>query len=145
MDWKCEAIEKLKQYEAKRQALESIPLEIAQVESNMTSICSPRADSVAVKGSRSGREDMMLNCIVQKDELNRRLDRTRLWINAVNGALSVLTTEERKVLDRVYIVGERHAVDNLAAEHFVDTKTIYRWKDKALRKFTIALYGATES
>ncbi len=42
-------------------------------------------------------------------------------------------------------MAERHAIDNLASDFFVDVKTIYRWKDKALRKFTIALYGCTES
>lgn len=146
MDWKSEAVDKLKQYEAKRQALVSLPLEIAQVESTMTSIRSSRVDGVAVKGSgSSGREDMLLSCIVHKDELRRNLDRTQMWVDNVNAALGVLDQDERKVLDRLYMTGERNAMGNLAEEFFVDVRTIHRWKVSALRKFTIALYGAAES
>ena len=89
MDWKSEAIDKLKQYEAKRQALVSIPLEIAQVESSMTSIRSARVDGVAVKGSgSSGRENMMLSCIVQRDELQRNLDRQLTFISKARRIIS---------------------------------------------------------
>ena len=145
-DWKTEAVDKLKQYEARRQALEIIPMQIAEIESTMTSIRSASADTVSVRTSKgTGREDMLLNCMVQRDELQRSLERARIWVNIVDRGLSILDPEERKVLDRVYIKAERHAADNLAAECFVDVKTIYRWKDKALRKFTIALYGFTES
>ena len=145
-DWRIEATEKLKQYEARRQALEIIPMQIAEIESTMTSIRSASMDGVSVRTSKgTAREDMLLNCMVQKDELQRSLERARIWVNIVDRGLSILDPEERKVLDRAYIKAECHAADNLAAECFVDVKTIYRWKEKALRKFTIALYGFTES
>ena len=38
MNWKYEAIDKLKQYGAKKQALRSIPVEISRLESAMKSI-----------------------------------------------------------------------------------------------------------
>ena len=145
-DWKTEAVNKLKQYEARRQALEIIPMQIAEIESTMTSIRSASMDGVSVKtGKGTDREDMLLNCIVQRDELQRNLERARLWVNMVDRGLGILDPAERKVLDRVYIKAEHHAADNLAAECFVEVKTIYRWKEKALRKFTIALYGFIES
>lgn len=43
------------------------------------------------------------------------------------------------------IIGDRYAVEDLASELIIDTKTVYRRKDSALRKFTIALYGVVES
>lgn len=145
MDWKSVAIDKLTDYGAKRQAMEGIPLEIAQVESDMASIRGSRVDGTPVKGGNSGYEDRMLNCLAQKEELQRILERTQMWINAVDGALAVLAQDERRVLDRFYITGGRGAAEDLADEFAVDVKTIYARKDRALRKFTIALYGVTES
>lgn len=146
MDWKIEATDKLKQYEAKRQSLQIIPLEIAQIESTMTGIRSARTDSIAIRNSGgNARENMMLSCIVRKEELRRNIEQTELWVQAVTAALDMLNDDERKILDRMYIHREKKAADRLAEELFVDLKTIYRWKDDALRKFTIALYGVETS
>lgn len=146
MDWKIEATDKLKQYEAKRQSIQIIPLEIAQIESTMTGIRSARTDSIAIRNSGgNARENMMLSCIVRKEELQRNLEQAELWVEAVTSALDVLNDDERKILYRMYIHREKKAADRLAGELFVDIATVYRWKDDALRKFTIALYGCTES
>lgn len=147
MDWKSEAVDKLKQYEAKRQALVSLPLEIAQVESTMTSIRSARMDGVAVKGSgSSGRENMMLSCIVQRDELQRNLDRTKMWVDSVSGALSVLQADDRHILERVYIYAEPKAVERLLDEYgLTEPSGMYKRIKKAIREFTIAMYGVVES
>lgn len=144
-DWKTFAIEKLKDYEAKRQALENLPLEIAQVESTMTSIRSARADSVPVRGGGSGYEEKMLNCIVQRDELQRCLERTKLWISGVERSLGILNNEERLILDRFYIHPAKGNVDRLCGELFLETSAVYKRREKALQKFTVALYGGTES
>lgn len=145
MDWKTEAIDKLRQYEAKRQALANIPREIALVESNMASIRSGRPDTVAVSGGSYCRGDKLLSCIVQKEELERNLDRAKIWVEQVEAALKVLDNDERKVLERMYIVREKYAADSLADELCIDVKTVYARKDKALHRFTVALYGSVES
>ena len=144
-DWKISAIEKLKQYKAKRQALEIIPMQIAEIESTMISIRSG-ANVAPVSGGKSTRkENMLLSYIVQKEELQRNLDRVKLWIEFMEKGLNILDQDERKLLDRFYITGGRRAVGDLADEFAADVKTIYARKDKALRKFTIALYGCVES
>lgn len=145
MDWKTVAIEKLKQYEDKRQSLETIPLQIAEIESTMTSIRSGSSIAPVSGGKSTGREDMLLSCIVQRDELQRNLECSKLWIEYVDRGLSVLDLEQRRVLERFYITGSRGAAEDLATELMADVKTIYKWKDVALRKFTIALYGCVES
>lgn len=146
MDWKSIAIEKLKDYQAKRQALESIPLEIAQVESNMTSIRSALTDAAPVKNSKgNAREDMLLNTIVRKDELQRVLERTQLWVKEVDGALSVLDPNDRKVLEYLCIYPTKDGLDRLCNELFVEPRQVYKRREKALRNFTIALYGCVES
>lgn len=145
MDWKSEAIDKLKQYEAKRESLEIIPKQIAEVDSTMASIRSARIDGTPVKGGGNGREDMMLNCVVRKDELRRCLERAGLWVEIVSRGLELLDPDDRLVLDRFYINPEKRAADRLAGDLGIDVKTVYGRKDKALRKFTIALYGCEES
>ena len=147
MDWKIIAIEKLKNYQAKRQALESIPLEIAQVESNMTSIRSAGAISAPVIGSKgNSREDMYISNIDRLDELRRQLDQTRIFVNIVDRSLSVLNEEEKLILERLYIHPEKYAAERLCDDlGLMDTRSVYRRRETAVRKFTIAMYGCTES
>lgn len=145
MIWKHEAIDKLKQYEAKRLALENIPLEIRQLELEMQSIRSADPDSSPVKGNGTSREDVMLNNITHREELKESSTMTKLWVEAMDRALSALSAEEFLLLDRFFIHPEKKAADRLAGDLRVDIKTVYRRKDEALRKFTIALYGVTET
>ncbi len=145
MNWKYEAIDKLKQYEAKKQSLESIPLEIARLGSVMKSIRSATADGTPVQGGGSGRENMMLSNIVQREELERSLEQAQKWVDLVDAGLDILSEEERLILDRFYIHSERGAADRLAGDLHMDVKTVYKRKDDALRRFTISLYGGTES
>ena len=55
MNWKREAVDKLKNYEVHRQALDSIPQEIKRLESAWTGIRSAVTDSTPVSGGGSTR------------------------------------------------------------------------------------------
>jgi len=145
MNWKQEAIEKLEQYDAKKQSLRSIPAEIDRLESLARQIGGSRTDKITVKGSSDGREDMLLNNIIQREELSWSLDQAEKWVGLVESGLSVLNDEDRLILDRFYIRGEKGAADRLAGDLCIDVKTVYRRKDAALRRFTIALWGCVES
>lgn len=144
MNWKFEAMEKLKMYEAKKQALQSIPEEIARLESVMKSIRSATADGTPVQGGGSGREDMMLSNIVHREELERSLEQAQKWVDLVDAGLEILTEEERLILNQFYIHSVRGSANRLAGELNIDVKTVYKRKDSALRRFTVALYGGTE-
>lgn len=145
MNWKREAIDKLKNYEAHREALESIPKEIKRLESSYAGIRSATTDSTPVSGGGSTREDVMLSNIVHRDELKRRLKEARLWVSMVDKALGVLSDEERQVLDKFYIHQSKGSVDDLCGRLNIERATAYRRRDNALRRFTIALYGVTDS
>lgn len=145
MNWKSEAIDKLRQYEAKKQSLNSIPEEIHRLESAMRSIRSATADGTPVQGGGSGREDMMLSNIVHREELERSLEQSKLWVELVDAGLEILSAEERLILDRFYINPEKGNVDRLCGELGVEQSSVYRKRDAALRHFTISLYGCTEN
>lgn len=141
MDWKKEAIQKLKGLEGAKSALTSIPEELERIELKMTGIRSASTDGDPVTGGGNKREDMLINQIALKEELRRRLRENELWISSVERALSCLTEEDRVVLDRLYIHSTRGATDRLCAELNIEKSTAYYRRDNALRNFTRAYYG----
>ena len=144
MNWKFEAMEKLRLYEAKKQSLRSIPEEIERLESAMKSIRSATADGTPVKGGGSGREDMMLSNIVHREELDRALEQAKKWVDLVDAGLEILSQDERLILDRFYIHPARGNVDRLCGELGIEKTQVYTKKDSALHHFTISLYGCSE-
>lgn len=142
MDWKQEAIDKLRDYETHKKALESIPLELERLGATYTGIRAAKVDGTPRSGSSiSAREDSMLSNIVHRDELKRRLKEARLWVQIVEGGLSVLDDEERLALDYCYIHKVKGAINELCYQLNIDTSAAYRRRDLALRRFTLALYG----
>ena len=144
MNWKVEAIEKLKMYEAKKAALRNIPLEIERLESEMEGLRSPKAGGPMSTGGGNSRDGAYLSNITQREELDRMLEQAEMWVALVDAGLEILSEEERLILDRFYVYPEKGAADRLAGDLRVDIKTVYHRKDAALRHFTISLYGGTE-
>ena len=139
--WRKQAESDLKIYEASKQALINIPDQIKELEEKLTSIRSQSADSVSVKGGGGSRDDAYLNNIVARDRLKANLEDSRRFVSRVSNAMSILTEDEKELLRRFYMIPEKGAAYNMAAEKHVDHKTVYRWKDDALDRFTIAMYG----
>ena len=144
MNWKFEAIEKLKEYTARKNAITSIPEEIKRLEEDAQRIRAASTDATPVHGGGSAREDMLLSNIVHREELERSLEQAKIWVELVDAGLEILSTEERLVLDRFYIHPEKGNVDRLCGELNVEKSQVYAKKDSALRHFTISLYGCTE-
>lgn len=145
MNWKREAIDKLKHYEAHKKALDSLPEEIKRLEIGYQGIRSATTDGTPVSGGGNTREDSMLSNLVHRDELWRRLKDAKLWVSQVDRALGVLSEEEYQVLEYFYIHQAKGAVRSLCDRLNVEQSTVYRKRDAALRHFTLALYGVTET
>lgn len=145
MDWKREAADKLRKHEARKEAIRSIPEEIRMYEEAFNGIRSASADSTPVAGGGSTREDMMLSNIVKREELKTALKQARRAVSIVDRGLATLSEEERLILDRFYIHPAKGNVERICADLGVEKASVYRRRDAALRNFTIALYGLTES
>lgn len=142
MDWKQEAIDKLRDYETHKKALENIPLELERLGAAYTGIRAAKVDGMPRSGSSaSTREDSMLSNIVHRDELKRRLKEARLWVQIVEGGLSVLDDEDRLALDLCFIRKVKGSIDDLCYRLNLEKSAAYRRRDMALRRFTLALYG----
>lgn len=143
--WKYKAIDKLKDYSAQKAALQSLPEEIERLESEAYSIKSATGDGTPVNGGGSGREDRLLSNIVKREEHKAMLHRATLAVGMVDRGLEVLTDEENHMLRVMYITGEKGRVDRLLNElGLAEESSLYKRVNKALQRFTIAMYGATE-
>lgn len=144
MNWKLESKEELREYEAKRMSLESVPAEIAQIRAEMSRLGGGSSSSVPVKGGISRWEDRQINLIVKCDKLETSLAYARNWVEKVERGLSVLSQEERLILDRFYIHPAKGNVDRLCGDLHLEKSAVYDRKDAALRKYTLARYGCAE-
>lgn len=144
MNWKSEAKEKLRRYDAMRLATINIPEEMERLEIDARSIRAARTDATPVSGGGSRREEAMLNNIIHRQELSWTLQQAQNWLKTTDRALMALTNEERLILHRLYIYPEKGGLERLCSELGVETSSIYRRRDKALKHFTLAFYGIAE-
>lgn len=145
MNWKLEAEEKLRKYELMLLSVQNIPEELSRLEMSARSIRGPKTDKDPVKGGGSRRENFLLNNLVLQGELRNRLRQSKIWVQTVSDALQTLEPEERLILQRLYMVPERGAIDRLCNELNCEKSQIYRMREKSLEKFTLAMYGATST
>ena len=110
-DWKISAITRLKEYDAMKAAVQNLPVELE--------IC----------------------CCEDRQEMHSRLDAARQWVALTNRALGSLTPQEQLVLRMLYIAPQKGNVSRLCELLECEQATVYRRRDKALGKFTMALYG----
>lgn len=141
MNWQAEAKEKLRRYEAMRLATVNIPLELERLEVDAQSIRSARSDATPVSGGGNRREDAMINNIIERQELERALQQAKLWLRSTDRALTALSKEEQLILHRLYLYPEKGSLALLSKELGIESSSIYRHRDKALRHFTLAYYG----
>lgn len=141
MNWKEEATEKLRKYDAMRLSLQNLPEELHRLEQAACAIRSARTDGTPVKGGSNRREDMLLSNLVCREELTNALNQAKIWVSTTDRALGALTPEEKLILHRLYIYPERNAVERLCGELDLEQSSIYRRRDQALHRFTTALYG----
>ena len=141
MNWKTEAKEKLRRYDAMRLATINIPMEIQRLEIDAQSIRSARTDATPVSGGGNRREEAIMNNILHRQELAWTLQQAQMWLQTTDRALTALTPEEKQILHRLYIYPEKGNLERLCKELGVEASSIYRRRDKALEHFTLAFYG----
>ena len=140
MDWKMEAVEKLRQLGAMETALQTIPVEVKRLELDARKIKTSDPGKVVSRGV-ARQEDALLSNLMHRQELENRLQQASCWVDTVKRALSVLSEDQQLVLRRLYMEPQKGSVDRLCWELGVEQSSIYRRRDQALKQFTTALYG----
>lgn len=139
--WRMEAMNELREYNARKQAIKNIPGKIAELEAAITAIRGGAADDIPVQSSGSGRENALLNNIVSRQKLEKSLQETEAAVTRVEGALNALTKEDRRILECFFIIPRQGAVSQLASELLIEEKTVYNRRNDALYRFMKAMYG----
>lgn len=143
MNWKNEAIERLNKYTAMVQAVENIPKEIDRLESSVQGLRAVKQHSGGGSRQPGPKDDYLIGNIIKRQELEQAYDNARIWVDTTDCALSVLPGDERNILEKMYIKPYRGVVSGLCAEMGVEQSTVYRKRDQALYRFTLALYGVS--
>ena len=118
MNWREEAAHKLRRYDA-------MQFDKASVDTTMD----------------RKQEDRLLNNLIQRQELSINYSQAQSWMRTTDRALGTLSQQEQLLLQKLYICPERGSISRLCTELGVEQSSIYRRRDKALHRFTLALYG----
>ena len=145
VNWCTFSIERLKDYNNKKEAVESLTEQIKVLNENFTAIRSATTDSTPIKGGNSNRrEEMLIKNIAMREELKNNLKIAKHEIAITEKGLASLTETEKKILTRFYIQRSKGYVERLCDELFVSKTELYRQKEEALKKFTTVCYGIVE-
>lgn len=144
MNWKAEATDKLRRYGAMRLAALNLPQEIKRLQLDARNIRSARTDATPVSGGGNRREEALLNNLIQRQELDNSLKQANIWLKNADRAMGILSHEEKQILHRLLIYPEKHGVERLCMELGLEQSSVYRKRDEALKRFTLAYYGICE-
>lgn len=145
LNWCVFAIQRLKDYETRKEAADNLTGRIKNLESKFTSIRAATTDGTPVQGGNENkREEMLLNNIATREELQRNLDIVQSEIEITEKGLERLTPEEKRILTLFYMQRQKGFVDRLCNELYISKTELYRQKEDALKKFTMVCYGIVE-
>ena len=143
-DWEKHSIDDLREYGALKESLGTLPEEIRALEEDMQLVKGTRYDKTPVEGGASGYEERLINYIDRKGRLEQNLDLAQAKVERIKRGLSVLTENERLVLTRFYIHREPRYLDRLCGELGYEKTAVYGLKNRALKRFTLAMYGVVD-
>ena len=145
MNWKKEAVSLLKDYPARKKSLNNLKERYTMLENEMINLRSMQQDRIPVKGALSSTQEQFINSIAEQEQLQFNYRMVKQQLDWVDRGLSSLNAEERMILEGFFLSSAEHAKDDLMDKLCVERSTLYEMKDKALRKFTISMYGLLES
>lgn len=145
LNWCVFAIQRLRDYEDKKRAVENLKTQIENLEDKYTALRSATTDSTPVQGGEGNRrEEMLVHNIATREELAKNLEIIERDIAITEKGLAVLDEDEKNILTRFYINRQKGYVERLCDELFISKTELYRQKEDALKRFTMVCYGIVE-
>lgn len=115
--------------------LETIELEFAAIKAtNFDKMPSGNGDNI--------QEEKLITAIAKKDELQANLAFNKKRVEDIERLLNQLPDDERRIIERTVINGEKYAADALAEELGYERTQIWRIKSKALAHLAQLRHGA---
>ncbi len=144
MDWRRLAVEDLRRYRELEASLTSLPERIAVLEAEALAIKGGWREQEPVTGGMSRSEDRLLGNIAERQRLQLHLRVVQGLAGMIRRALELLTAEERLALEYFYIQRPSGYLERLCGELGCERSAAYEIKNRALKRFTIAMYGLAE-
>ncbi|MBQ5777583.1 MAG: hypothetical protein IIV97_02060 [Oscillospiraceae bacterium] len=136
MDWKLCAVDDLRQYK-------QIKIGVINSKERLRMLKKTVKNSSYSPGSGQRRLDTaVINALVEGERLGRNITSAEQILKLTERGLGVLDDEEKRVLEKLYMSNSPKTSSLLARELGYEVRTLYRLRDRALQKFTLAMYGA---
>lgn len=143
MNWKAEAVRDLKTYSQRKESVENIQERIKVLDEQFKFLKGISADE-PVMGGMSKQEEKWLDNISERERLSFSLKIAEALVELTEKGLDVLDDRERQILEGFYMQRMDNHVEMLCDRFNIEKSSLYRLKDEALKKFTIAMYGTVE-
>lgn len=125
------------------QRMQEIPLEIETIREQLTSIKSATSNAIPVKGGGNRREEWLVNSLDRIEKLEAEKKYAEGQAKFTYAALDVLTHEERRILEVLYVDKQKKGADRLCDElGFLDVSTVWKHRKTALERYSLARHGA---
>jgi hypothetical protein len=144
MNWMQEAQLDLRELEGRKLGLENMREHYKALCEDAAAVRGAALDHVPRRGGGTHHEERMLNNMVKRDLLKQRMQSTQRIIKLTERACGALAGHEQRVLELFYIRRQAGHIDRLCEELHVEQAQVYRIRNAALKKFTLAMYGAGE-
>lgn len=122
-DWKKQTVEDLKRYRLLRASLKTLPGRVRLLE-----------ESVHDRPAAAQ----------EVEKLARGMELARRQCDAIDCGLACLSEDEQRVLTRFFIDREPGCAGILCEELGCEQAQVYRVRERALQKMTLAMYGPAE-
>lgn len=140
MDWQKEAINDLRNLNARRTAIGNLREQLKELEEKFLTLKGVSNDS-PVKGGQSRIEDSLINNIVKRDRLKKNLKVVSALVVMTERGLACLDERQRAVLEGLFISSEYNRVDAVCEQLNIEQAQLYRIRKEALYRFTLGMYG----
>lgn len=143
MDYKKWLTEDLRDLERLRFSVTQMENELETLDAEETAIRATDYDKIPGGNGSNSQEDRLLTAIAKRDELRANLEATRRRVADLDRLVSGLDNDdELRVVQVMFLSGERNAVSRLIEELGYEAAQIYRLKDRALKHLAQMRYGA---
>lgn len=141
--WKMKCKADLFNLRKNEAAILSIPEEIDMERERMTSIKSASTGTAPVQGGGTSYEERMNNSIVTVDALKDKLMFAEKDVKLTRQALALLTEDERRILEVLYIDKQKNGSQRLCDElGIIDETTVWKKATRALSSYCTARYSS---
>ncbi len=136
MDWKICAIDDLRRYKHVKVGILNSKDRLSVVNGIINDL---RKQSD--KKGRSLRDTKLLDAVMEAKLLRRNISAAESTMRIVERGLDSLSDDERALLEKFFMQSHPKSASSISKELGYSLRSLYRARDQALEKFTLAMYG----